>query len=50
MVLFAAGVLSFMGAVVLIGHTLGEILWRLGVAIMLTDLALMKIWPASGRS
>jgi len=43
--LFVVGVASFVGAIFGIGETLGDILWRLGIAIMLTDLCMIKLWP-----
>ena len=49
-ILFVAGALSFLGAVLSIGDELGDILWRLGIAIMLTNLCLIKLWPSRGAS
>ena len=46
--LFFAGVVSFLGALLGIGQDIGDILWRLGVAIMLTDLCLALVWRAPG--
>lgn len=48
-VIFIAGLLSFIVAVASIGQELGDILWRLGIALMLTDLVLLKLWPGRGN-
>jgi hypothetical protein len=48
--IFVVGVLSFVLSAFFAGQGMGDILWRAGVAAMLTDLALRALWPATGRS
>jgi len=45
-VLFVAGLVVFVAALLVAGGVLGDIFWRTGVALMLADLVLMKLWPA----
>ncbi len=44
-VIFFFGVLAFLAAALFIGQPWGDTLWRIGVASMLIDLTLMKLWP-----
>ncbi len=46
---FALGIVAFAAALAVAGGVLGDIFWRAGVALMLTDLVLMKLWPRAGR-
>jgi hypothetical protein len=46
--LFALAVASLVVAAVAAGTELGDILWRAGVAALLTDLVVMKLWPTRG--
>jgi hypothetical protein len=43
--LFVLGVVSFLVSAAVAGGLLGDILWRAGIAIMLTDLLLVQLWP-----
>lgn len=45
--LFALGTLAFLVALAVAGSELGDILWRVGIAVMLIDLVMMKLWPAA---
>ncbi len=45
--LFALGVAAFLAALAVAGSDLGDILWRVGVALMLVDLVVIKLWPAA---
>lgn len=47
--LFILGVVAFLASAVVAGSVLGDIFWRAGVAIMLTDLLLVRLWP-EGRA
>ncbi len=49
-IIFAIGLLAFLSAAAVPHSGLGVILWRTGIAAMLTDLAAMHLWPAKGRS
>ncbi len=44
--LFVLGVLAFVAALFAAGSELGDILWRVGVAVLLLDLVAMKLWPS----
>ncbi len=46
--LFVLAVLAFLGALLAVGSELGDILWRVGVAVLLLDLVAMKLWPSTG--
>jgi hypothetical protein len=43
--LLGLGVVSFLAAALFIGQNAGDTLWRAGVAILLVDLNLEKLWP-----
>jgi hypothetical protein len=43
--IFVLGVISFLAASISIGQQMGDTLWRAGIAAMLTDLVLMRLWP-----
>jgi hypothetical protein len=45
--IFGLGLLAFLAALVVAGTDLGDILWRAGIALMLADLVVMKLWPAT---
>lgn len=45
--LFIVGVVAFLVSAVVAGGVLGDILWRAGMAIMLTDLVIVQLWPAA---
>jgi len=44
--IFALGLASFLVAVFFMGQTMGDILWRAGVAAMLVDMVSMKLWSS----
>ena len=47
---FVVGLLTFFAALAVAGDEMGDILWRVGVAFMLIDLVIMRLWPvAIGR-
>lgn len=49
--LFVLAVAAFLAALVAAGTDLGDIFWRAGMALLLSDLVVMKLWPApSARS
>jgi hypothetical protein len=50
--LFIVGALSFVTAAAFVGDDTGDVLWRTGVAAMLTDIAGVTLWPsrAEGRN
>ena len=43
---FIIGLASFLAALFFIGQDLGDTLWRAGVAAILVDLAVIKLWPS----
>lgn len=43
--LFIVSVVALLAALVVAGRDLGDILWRVGVALLLTDLVAMRLWP-----
>lgn len=45
--IFILGALAFLAALAVAGTDLGDILWRAGIALMLVDLVVMKLWPAT---
>jgi hypothetical protein len=45
-VLFFIGLLSFVAAVFFVGEGTGDTLWRVGIAVILLDLACTRIWPS----
>lgn len=47
--LFVLGAASFLAAAFFIGQGMGDTLWRLGVAAMLTELACIRLWPSAKR-
>lgn len=47
--LFVLGVVAFLISAAVAGSMLGDIFWRAGIAVMLTDLALVKLWPEQER-
>ncbi len=47
--IFVVGLISFIAALFFIGQVMGDALWRTGVACMLTDIALMKLFPPKER-
>ena len=40
---FALGVVSFLASAFFVGGEMGDVLWRTGVAAMLTDVVLMGL-------
>jgi hypothetical protein len=46
--LFAVGITAFVAALAVAGSALGDIFWRIGVAVMLSDLVVQQLWPAPG--
>ena len=47
--IFVIGLISFIAALFFIGQEMGDTLWRIGVAGMVTDIALMKLFPPKQR-
>jgi len=45
--MFLAGALSFLTSAIFAGGVTGDILWRAGVACMLTDIVIIRLWPAA---
>jgi hypothetical protein len=45
--IFIIGVLAFLGSAVFIGQSMGDTLWRAGVAAMLIDAIFTRLWPVS---
>lgn len=43
--LFVLGVVAFLASAVVAGSVLGDIFWRAGIALMLIDLVLIRLWP-----
>lgn len=43
--LFGLAVLSFLAALGFIGDDAGDVLWRLGLALLLTDLVCIQLFP-----
>jgi hypothetical protein len=48
-VLFGIGAVSFLAAIFFIGADAGDILWRLGIAVLLLDLVCIQLWSASPK-
>ena len=46
-VIFCIGVVSFLAALAFVGQDMGDTLWRAGVASLLIDLVVVKLWPTS---
>jgi hypothetical protein len=46
--LLVVGILAFVAAGVAAGSELGDTFWRAGIAVLLTDVVVMKLWPAGG--
>ena len=44
-ILFFIAALSFIIAVFFTGTEIGDILWRLGIAILLFDVVCIMLWP-----
>jgi hypothetical protein len=42
---FILGLVSFLAAAFFLGQLMGDSLWRIGVAAMITDIVFMKLWP-----
>jgi hypothetical protein len=49
MVVFGVGVAAFLGSALCIGSTMGDTLWRTGVAMMLCDIVCIQLWPPLKR-
>lgn len=47
--LFSLGLISFFASLFFMGQVTGDIFWRAGIAAMLTDLAIIKLWPAASK-
>lgn len=45
---FVVGLVTFFVALAVAGDEMGDILWRVGVALMLIDLVIIKLWPGAG--
>ena len=44
-VLFVLGVLCFLGSLGFVGGGTGDVLWRAGVATLVTDISCVMLWP-----
>lgn len=44
-ILFGLAVLSFAAALGFIGDDTGDVLWRLGLALLITDMVCIQLWP-----
>jgi len=42
---FLFGVLAFLASACFVGKDMGETLWKVGIAIMIGDIACMLLWP-----
>jgi hypothetical protein len=47
-VLFVLGVLCFLSSLGFVGSQTGDILWRAGMATLVTDMLCVMLWPRSG--
>ena len=47
--IFLLGVLSFLASIFFVGQEMGDVLWRTGVAAMLTAIAFVQLWPSGKR-
>jgi hypothetical protein len=47
LILFGLAVVSFVAALGFIGDDTGDVLWRLGLALLLTDLVCIRLWPGN---
>ena len=43
---FLLGLIAFVTSAFFAGSTLGDIFWRAGLAIVLSDIVLIMLWPA----
>jgi hypothetical protein len=46
-VLFVLGAAAFIASLAFVGGWIGDSLWRAGVAFLLLDLVVMRLWPAA---
>jgi len=46
---FFVGIVAFGAAAAFTGGETGDTLWRTGVAILLTDIVLIMLWPSTGE-
>jgi hypothetical protein len=44
--LFVLGAAAFLVSLAFAGGWIGDTLWRAGIALMVTDLVVMRLWPA----
>ena len=47
---FLIGVAAFLASACFTGSVTGDTLWKVGVAIMIGDIACMLLWPSPRRS
>ena len=47
--LFILAVLCLLTSVAFIGGAMGDVLWRAGVAALMTDIACILLWPSQRR-
>jgi hypothetical protein len=47
--LFLLGVAAFIASACFTGKTLGDTLWRAGVAFMLGDVVCLRLWPSDSK-
>lgn len=43
--LFGLAVVAFLAALGFIGDDTGDVLWRLGLALLITDTVCIQLWP-----
>jgi len=46
-VAFCLAVVAFLAALIVAGSNVGDIFWRVGVAILLADIVMIMLWPPS---
>ncbi len=44
---FFLALIALVAALITAGTTLGDIFWRVGIAVLLVDIVMMMLWPPS---
>jgi len=47
---FLLGIAAFFTSAYYTGHLLGDTFWKVGMAIMLSNIVLILLWPAPKRN
>jgi hypothetical protein len=47
---FVLGIVAFLASAGFIGQTMGDTLWRVGVAFMIGDIVWILLWPSTKPS